>query len=102
MARGSGLETRVNRSGWLAAAALLLAATGCDRSTAPGSQDAAPIAAREVAQPEGWADELAMPLAEDLNPDPNVLEVAIEARVADVEILPGVKTTAWTYNGGIP
>jgi FtsP/CotA-like multicopper oxidase with cupredoxin domain len=84
------------QSGWVLSAVLALAAC------TPAPEPAPPEAARDVAQPEDWADELAMPVAEDLNPDPNVLELAIEARVADVEILPGIKTSAWTYNGGIP
>ena len=49
-----------------------------------------PQAARDVSQPPGWADELAMPVPQDLNPDPNVLEIELEARIADVEILPGI------------
>jgi FtsP/CotA-like multicopper oxidase with cupredoxin domain len=55
-----------------------------------------------VSQPAGWDDELKMPVPEDLNPDPHVLEVELEARVADVELLPGTKTPAWTYNGTVP
>ncbi len=43
-----------------------------------------------------------MPLAHDLNPDPHILEFNLEAKVAELEILPGHKTTVWTYNGGIP
>jgi FtsP/CotA-like multicopper oxidase with cupredoxin domain len=31
-----------------------------------------------------------------------VLEVELEARVANVEILPGTTTPAWTYNGQLP
>src|SRR5262249_5004039 len=31
-----------------------------------------------------------------------VLEIELEARIADVEIVPGFKTQAWTYNGGVP
>lgn len=61
-----------------------------------------PQAARDVSQPAGWADDLAMPIPADLNPDPNVLEIELEARVADVEIVPGTKTPAWTYNGTVP
>jgi FtsP/CotA-like multicopper oxidase with cupredoxin domain len=58
--------------------------------------------ARDVAQPSGWDDELAMPVASDLNPDPTVLEIALEARVATIEIVPGKKTRVWTYNGTVP
>ena len=31
-----------------------------------------------------------------------MLEIELEARVADVEILPGTTTPAWTYNGTVP
>jgi FtsP/CotA-like multicopper oxidase with cupredoxin domain len=31
-----------------------------------------------------------------------VLEVELEARVEEIEILPGTKTPAWTYNGSVP
>jgi FtsP/CotA-like multicopper oxidase with cupredoxin domain len=37
-----------------------------------------------------------------LNPDPHVLEVELEAKPVDLEILPGKKTTVWTYNGQLP
>jgi FtsP/CotA-like multicopper oxidase with cupredoxin domain len=56
----------------------------------------------DVQQPEGWDDDLALPQPDDLNPAPNVLEIALEARVVDLEITPGVKTTVWTYNGLLP
>jgi FtsP/CotA-like multicopper oxidase with cupredoxin domain len=43
-----------------------------------------------------------LPEAQDVNPDPHVVEVNLDARVADVEIAPQKKFQAWTYNGGIP
>jgi FtsP/CotA-like multicopper oxidase with cupredoxin domain len=58
--------------------------------------------ALDVEQPDGWKDDLALAAPEDLNPAPDVLEFNLEARVADVEILPGVTTAAWTYNGALP
>jgi FtsP/CotA-like multicopper oxidase with cupredoxin domain len=79
----------------LAAPAVL---AGCEHAVEPP----APLAARDVSQPAGWADELAMPIPVDLSPDPNVLEIEIEARIADIEIVPGFKTPAWTYNGTVP
>jgi FtsP/CotA-like multicopper oxidase with cupredoxin domain len=82
----------------LVTATLALGLTGaCERSP-----EEPPLAARDVSQPEGWADELAMPLARDLNPDPNVLEIELEARIEEIEILPGTTTPAWTYNGTVP
>ncbi|HZF48806.1 MAG TPA: multicopper oxidase family protein [Polyangiaceae bacterium] len=53
-------------------------------------------------QPEGWNAALALPEALDRSPDPNVLEVDLTARVADVEVIPGKTTPVWTYNGGLP
>jgi FtsP/CotA-like multicopper oxidase with cupredoxin domain len=82
---------------WVVPALAGLAA--CDRAA---DAPAPPQAARAVDQPLGWADELAMPAAEDLNPDPNVLEIELEARIADVELVPGFQTPAWTYNGTVP
>jgi FtsP/CotA-like multicopper oxidase with cupredoxin domain len=55
-----------------------------------------------VSQPEGWADELAMPVAPDLAADPNTLEIELTARIAELEIVPGTTTSAWTYNGTLP
>ncbi|HUQ52560.1 MAG TPA: multicopper oxidase family protein [Gammaproteobacteria bacterium] len=81
---------------WVLPALAALAA--CGRAPEP----AAPQAARDVAQPAGWADDLAMPIPQDLNPDPNVLEIDLEARISEVEIIPGFKTPAWTYNGAVP
>jgi len=93
------IAVRFRCAAWLLALGALVAG-GCDRASPPES--VAPRAAREVSQPEGWADELAMQTPLDLNPDPNVLEIELEARVADVEILPGTTTPAWTYNGTVP
>ncbi len=72
------------------ACALLLAACG------------APAPVELADEPPGWADEIALPTVTDLNSDPHILEVNIEARLSDVEIVPGQLTTLWTYNGGMP
>jgi FtsP/CotA-like multicopper oxidase with cupredoxin domain len=58
--------------------------------------------AAAVTQPEGWADELALALPVDMNPDPHVLEIELDARLADVELAPSKSTPAWTYNGTVP
>ena len=42
------------------------------------------------------------PLAPDLDPDPDVVEVELTAGVGTWEYLPGVQTTVWSYNGSIP
>ena len=64
--------------------------------------ESVPQAARDVSQPDGWADDLALPLPEDLNPDPNILEFNLEARIENLELIPGHQTPAWTYNGTVP
>jgi len=56
----------------------------------------------EGLQPEGWDANLKLAEAEDTNPDPKIVEISLEARVSSLEIVPGVKTDAWTYNGGVP
>ena len=53
-------------------------------------------------QPPQWDAGIRMAEATDLNPDPDIVEVDFEARVATVEIAPGLKVDAWTYNGTIP
>ncbi len=53
-------------------------------------------------QPEGWKSALALPEAPDRNPDPRIVEIDLDARVAEVEIAPGKRVKAWTYNGGLP
>src|SRR5204863_3610192 len=52
-------------------------------------------------QPEGWDANLKIPEAQDLNSDPKIVEINLEARVANVEI-GGHTLEAWTYNGGVP
>ncbi|MCI0574467.1 MAG: multicopper oxidase family protein [Myxococcaceae bacterium] len=44
--------------------------------------------------------ELARPA--DQNPDPQVLEVQLEARMAEVEYLSGKRTEVWSYDGTVP
>lgn len=52
--------------------------------------------------PEAFDKELAPTLLTDLDPAPDVVEVELEARVADVELTPGQRVSAWTYNGVLP
>ncbi len=73
--------------------------SGCER---PPTPPAVQQAAHEVSQPPGWADDLAMPQPVDLNPDPHVLEFNLEAKPAELTIVPGHTTTVWTYDGKIP
>ena len=53
-------------------------------------------------QASGWDDGIRLPEATDLNPDPGIVEIEMEAQVATVEITPGLEVEAWTYNGLIP
>ena len=86
--------SRSSRSGaWRGAAALLCAF---------GVLGAAGSAASQSLQPSGWDTGVRLPEAADTNPDPRVVEVDLDARVAEVEIEKGARVQAWTYNGGIP
>jgi FtsP/CotA-like multicopper oxidase with cupredoxin domain len=53
-------------------------------------------------QPPGWADQLRPSEPPDLNPDPHVLEVNLEAKVTPLSIYPGTTSNIWTYNGSLP
>ncbi len=52
--------------------------------------------------PAGWADGLKLNELADTNPDPKIVEVTLTARLAEVEIAPGKRVSAWTYDGGLP
>lgn len=52
--------------------------------------------------PDDWADQAALTTAEDINPDPGIVEVELTAQVAQVELTPGVMTEMYTYNGVYP
>ncbi|HEX22342.1 MAG TPA: multicopper oxidase family protein, partial [Chromatiales bacterium] len=41
-------------------------------------------------------------VAEDINPDPGIVEINLEAREDYVEIIPGVPSKVYTYNGSVP
>src|SRR5918995_1857781 len=60
------------------------------------------IAEAQGLQPAGWDAGLKLVEAVDTNPDPKIVEITLEARVAALEITPGVRTDAWTYDGGLP
>jgi FtsP/CotA-like multicopper oxidase with cupredoxin domain len=52
--------------------------------------------------PEAWDREIALVDAVDLDPDPHVVEVKLVAEIGKVEILPGVQTEVWGYDGLLP
>jgi FtsP/CotA-like multicopper oxidase with cupredoxin domain len=70
----------------------------------PASGVAAPADAGAVAERPAapWDTALALPTAVDLNADPHILEVDLAAEVARVEVAPGRRVDAWTYNGTLP
>src|SRR4051812_5371052 len=49
-----------------------------------------------------WQQLPELPRAEDVNDDPRVVEVHINARLTDVSFLPGVRSVAWTYHNATP
>jgi FtsP/CotA-like multicopper oxidase with cupredoxin domain len=81
-----------NWPSWLGVVLLAGAVAAC------GAEPEEPVAE----QPASFVDELALRAPVDLNPDPNVLEINLEARVSNVELLPGTTTPVWTYDGAIP
>ena len=58
--------------------------------------------ASDSLQPTGWDAGMRLPEAPDLNPDPAIVEIEMDARLATIEIAPGLKVEAWTYNGLLP
>ncbi|HXN30323.1 MAG TPA: multicopper oxidase family protein [Polyangiaceae bacterium] len=120
------------RLAWsLAAPAIMLFAASCgtvDQTSPTAGQDAAAAAGIDAAsahhsapeaatgaeaakpgQPADWDTEFRIPDAADANPDPNIVEVTIEARLQMLTILPSgaeggppPQTEMWTYNGGVP
>lgn len=83
-----------HRLGALIAGVFLIAA--CGRNDDPQ------LTALEVDQPDGWDDELALNIPVDINPDPNILEIELEAQLAEIEFREGFTTPAWTYGGTVP
>jgi FtsP/CotA-like multicopper oxidase with cupredoxin domain len=79
-----------------------MTAWSCDRADRTPTNPEPTVSAASVPQPAAWDDELALTIPTDLNPDPDVLEVELEARVATVDLGRGVRTSAWTYNGVLP
>jgi FtsP/CotA-like multicopper oxidase with cupredoxin domain len=86
---------------------IALAACGAAEPTIPAPMsrppDAGPPpAAGPAHQPDGWDTNLRLPEARDINPDPHIVEVNLDARVASVSFVPGTATPVWTYDGGTP
>ena len=58
--------------------------------------------AQTGAQPPDWDAGIKLTQAIDKSPDPRVVEIDLDARVAKVEFAPGETIDAWTYGGGLP
>src|SRR5262249_48452204 len=56
----------------------------------------------QTLQPDAWDAHLKLRDAIDTNPDPNIVEVNLEASVAKVQYAPDKEIEAWTFNGDIP
>jgi len=100
---------RSNLAGKTCVRALLSAAfcAGCGSSPVAGI-DAGPDVGTGGApgvndsQPAGWDKDVRLPLAVDTNPDPNVVEVSLSAKIASLSLVPGGPTDVWTYDGLLP
>lgn len=68
------------------------------RSGGHGNMPPAP----PMVHPEPWSGSLELPMLEDTNPDPNVVEVSLVARPGELAYLPNRTSSAWTYNGRVP
>ena len=62
----------------------------------------APARAAASFAPANWDAGLKLAEARDTNPDPKIVEIDLTARIAEVEVAPGQRVRAWTYDGGIP
>jgi len=71
----------------------LVVAIGC----APGG-----VVTPSSGQPPGWDDGVRLPDAADINPDPGVVELNLEARLAPQSYVAGGPTMMWTYDGLVP
>ncbi|MDH4065500.1 MAG: multicopper oxidase family protein [Acidobacteriota bacterium] len=77
----------------------VLAALATAALVAPSVGAAQP---RPSQAPVGWSAGLALHEPVDQNPDPDIVEIAMVARVANVDVAPGLRVRAWTYDGGLP
>ncbi len=106
-----GGRRALDRVSWLLPLGLLLVALGWACGSAHdggmdhgghgghGGHAGMPPRVMDLPPSEGTLDGAAFV---DRDPDPRVIEVDLEARPAEVEYLPGRKTTVWTYNGSVP
>jgi FtsP/CotA-like multicopper oxidase with cupredoxin domain len=83
------------------AAPLGIIAPGCASHDGHGDHGDLPPAPPLI-EPEPWTGDVDLPRLEDLDPDPDVVEVELEARPGTIEYLPGKSAAVWTYNGSVP
>lgn len=98
MMQTSRFESGARLGACIAVVTAAMLAAGCGR----GPGDSAVAAALDVEQPAGWDRDLALAEPQDINPDPDIVEIELEAKLADIEVVPGVTTRAWTYDGTLP
>src|SRR6187549_2027714 len=82
---------RLRRCSWLGWLALVTACSGPEAKTSEGS-----------IQPVNWDDSVRVAAAEDLSPDSHVFETNLTASVTSLEILEGLQTEVYSYNGSVP
>jgi FtsP/CotA-like multicopper oxidase with cupredoxin domain len=63
---------------------------------------AAAAASTPSLQPAGWDAAVRLLEPADRNPDPRILEIDLTAKIAEVEVSPGMRVKAWTYDGLLP
>jgi FtsP/CotA-like multicopper oxidase with cupredoxin domain len=85
--------------GWVDANGLVVIFCGLVVGLIPACSDSTPDRNPPV---HAQDDPLLLPEAVDSNPDPHVFETTLDARVAEIALLPGTKTPVWTYNGLLP
>jgi FtsP/CotA-like multicopper oxidase with cupredoxin domain len=69
---------------------------------AAGSAADALVGASHIKQPAGWDDAMRVARARDESDDPNVFETHLTAEVKEVEILPGLSTSIYSFGGKLP
>ncbi len=72
---------------------LTLAASMCIAITLPFIAGTAMAHKKEV---------FGLQIAEDINPDPRIMEINLEAKETYVEVVPGISSKVYTYNGTVP
>src|SRR6516165_3196277 len=75
----------------------LLLLVCCSKLSEPPDAGPAP-----PSQPAGWDDGIRLFEAVDTNPDPSIVEVSLDAKVAPVTLGDGPTVVLWTYDGHLP